>query len=387
MTDRGGKITILHIWSSFKGDYPLFNQIVHGLQEGYRHIICYLTGPPADNETLAQAGHDVIWLPFDKKDLRMFRYQVVRRLDQIIKAEGVDIIHAQRHKSVFYAALAARKNSRVGLITTVHGLNRSRSLFRKIANRLLWPRINRIIAVSEAVKSDILQANPWLPASKVEVVYNGIDLAVFGRNDLDKTTSRAFFGLPSPCWLWGAVGRLAPVKGHDVLLKAWAAAEIGKRGGHLAIAGQGKLREELAELARELGIADEISLLGHVADIPKFLAALDGFAMPSRHEGFPLAVLEALAAGLPVVASRVGGIPEILMNLDNKGQGFLVAPENEKELGAAMEQVMAWSELQRSQAIAGIKQQARLFDGNRMIIRMDSIYQDLMMNFCRSSFS
>lgn len=379
MTDRDGEITILHVWSGFKGDYPLFNQIVHGLQEGYRHIVCYLAGPPSDNETLGKAGYDIRWLPFGKDDLRGFRYQVVRELDRIIKAEGVDIIHAQRHKSAFYAALAARKNSRVRLVTTVHGQNRSRSFFRKIGNRILWPRINRIIAVSEAVRRDILLANPWFPADRIEVVYNGIDLAVFSRNDLDEAASRALFGLPAQSWLWGAVGRLAPVKGHDILLKAWARSEIGKRGGHLAIAGEGRSREELTALARELGIANEISLLGHVKDIPRFLAVLDGFAMPSRHEGFPLAILEALAAGLPVVASRVGGIPEILTNLANKGQSVLVPFEDEKELGIAMEQVMAWPELLRKQAVAGIKQQAKLFDGNRMIARMDSLYRDLMI--------
>ncbi|MCJ7601953.1 MAG: glycosyltransferase [Desulfobulbaceae bacterium] len=378
MTDTGREITILHVLSSFKGDYPLFNQIVHGLKEGYRHIVCYLVGPPSDNETLGKAGYHIIWLPFGKEDLRGFKYRVVRELNQIIKANGVDIIHAQRHKSVFYAALAARKNSNVRMITTVHGLKRSRSLFRKIGNRILWTRINKIIAVSEAVKRDILLTNPWFPADRVEVVYNGIDLAVFGRSDLDKAESRAFFGLPSHRWLWGAVGRLAPVKGHDVLLKAWAGSEIGKRGGHLAIAGKGRLRDELSCLARELGIENEVSLLGHVADIPKFLAALDGFVMPSRHEGFPLAVLEALAAGLPVVASRVGGIPEILINFDNKGQAFLVPPENEKELGVAMGKVMAWSELQRNQAVASIKQHAQLFDGTRMVARMDLLYRELM---------
>jgi glycosyltransferase involved in cell wall biosynthesis len=379
MRDAGGEITILHVLSSFKGDYPLFNQIVHGLKKGYRHIVCYLVGPPSANETLGKAGYDIIWLPFGKEDLRKFKYQVVRELDQVIKANRVDIIHAQRHKSVFYAALAARKNSNVRMITTVHGLKRSRSFFRKIGNRILWPRINKIIAVSEAVKSDILLTNPWFPADRVEVVYNGIDLALFGRSDLDKTESRFFFGLPSHCWLWGAVGRLAPVKGHDVLLRAWARSEIGSRGGHLAIAGEGRLRDELTALAKELGIANEISFLGHLTDIPKFLAALDGFAMPSRHEGFGLALVEALAAGLPVIASRVDGIPEILTTLADKGQGFLVPPENEKELGAAMGKVMAWSELQRNQAVAGIKQHAQLFDGNRMIARMDSLYLDLMM--------
>lgn len=111
MAPSNRKITILHVWSSFKGDYPLFNQILYGLQDGYRHIVCYLVGPPSDEETLGKAGFDVRWFPFAKRDLRNFRYRVVRELDQIIKTEGVDIIHAQRHKPTFYAILAARKTA------------------------------------------------------------------------------------------------------------------------------------------------------------------------------------------------------------------------------------------------------------------------------------
>lgn len=378
MTKSGEKITILHVLSNFKGEYPLFNQVVQGLNEGYRHIVCYLVGPPSCKEVLCKAGYDIKWLPFRKEELRSFKYHVVRELDRIIKENGVHIIHAHRHKSAFYATIAALKNRNVRMITSVHGMKRSRSLLRKISNRILWPRINTIIAVSEAVKRDILMANYWFPADRIEVVHNGIDLSVFKRNDLVKMEARTFFNLPPRRWLWGAVGRLAPVKGHDILLKAWARNEIGKRGGHLVIAGKGRLHDSLTALAEKLGIAKEITLLGHVSDIPKFLAALDGFAMPSLHEGFPLAILEALAAGLPVVSSKVGGIPEILTLLESNKYSFLVPSENEEKLGNAMEQVMGWSETHRQQAVTNIKQHAQLFDGNLMIARMDSLYRDIV---------
>jgi glycosyltransferase involved in cell wall biosynthesis len=381
MSPASGKITILHVWSSFKGDYPLFTQVVRGLADGYRHIVCYLTGPPAPEETLGPGGYDVRWLPFGRNDLRGFRPRVVRELDRIIKAEGVQILHAQRHKAAFYATLAARRNPGLRLITTVHGLHRSRSLLRRLGNRLLWPRIDTIIAVSEAVKRDILLTNPWLPAERIEVVHNGIDLARFGGAGQDRGEIRTRFGLPVQGWLWGAVGRLAPVKGHDVLLKAWAAGGLGRQGGYLVIAGGGGMDRELTALAQELDIAGEVSLAGQVADIPKLLAALDGFVMPSRHEGFPLAVLEALAAGLPVVASRVGGMPEILGALAGEGDSFLVAPENEQELGKAMLQVMQWPASRREKAQAAIRKQARLFDANRMIARLDALYRGLLAGY------
>ncbi len=378
MATRDGKITILHVLSSFKGDYPLFTQVIRGLSDGYRHIVCYLAGPAADSETLGRDGYEVKWLPFTRDELKGFRLQVVRELDRIIKAEGVDIVHAQRHKSVFYAALAVRKNGRVRLVTTVHGLKRSRSLLRRLGNRLLWPSVSKIIAVSEAVKDDILQANSWFPADRVEVVYNGINLERFVGRDLDSEQSRACFGLPAQGWLWGAVGRLAQVKGHDILLRAWAAHELGKRGAYLAIAGIGEQRARLLSLAQELGIAGEIVLLGQVSDIPGFLSALDGFVMPSRHEGFGLAMVEALAAGLPVVASRVGGMPEILSPLAASGYCFLVPSEKETELAEAMGQVMRWPAAYREQAACAIRQQAQRFNASRMIARLDFIYRNLV---------
>ena len=378
MTKSEKKITIFHVLSNFKGEYPLFNQIVQGLNEGYRHIVCYLVGPPSDNEVLCKAGYDVKWLQFRKKELRNFKYQVVRELDRIIKENGVHIIHAHRHKPTFYATIAALKNKNVRMITSVHGMKRSRNLLRRIGNRILWPRINTIIAVSEAVKRDILMANSWFSADRVEVVHNGIDLSVFKRTDLVKMEARKFFNLPPQRWLWGAVGRLVPVKGHNILLKAWARNEIGKHGGHLVIAGKGRLHDSLIALSEKLGIAKEITLLGHVSDIPKFLTALDGFAMPSLHEGFGLAILEAMAAGLPVVSSKVGGIPEILTLLEKNKYSFLVPSENEEKLGSAMEQVMGWSKIHRQQAVINIKQHARLFDINLMISRMDALYQNIV---------
>ena len=134
-------------------------------------------------------------------------------------------------------------------------------------------------------------------------------------------------------------------------------------------------------MAQQLGIADEISFLGYLDDIPRFLSALDGIAMPSRYEGFPLAVLEALASGLPVVASRVGGIPEILTTLADKWWAFLVSPENVKELGTAMKNVMSWSKSQRMEVVGSIMQEAQLFDSSPMIARMDSLYREVMSSF------
>jgi glycosyltransferase involved in cell wall biosynthesis len=372
------KITILHLWSSFKGDYELFNQVVMGLGDGYHHIICFMAGTPPPREILHDAGYDVRWLGYKKKGLRIFRPGVVQELAALVADNRVDIIHAHRHKATFYAALTARRHPRLKVVSSVHGLERSRGLVRKISNRLLWPRLTRIIAVSGAVKEDILIENPWLPAERVEVVYNGINIERFRGAGLDKKAARDHFGLPATAWLWGAVGRLAPVKGHATLLKAWADAGLGKQGCHLALAGDGDLHAQLTALASELGIAKEVTFLGHVAEVPTFLKALDGFVMPSRHEGFPLAVLEALAATLPVVASRVGGIPEILAELAAEGHAFLVTSHQEKEFGEAMTRVVSWSAEEQHQAMHRIREHVQRFAASGMIDHMDGLYRQVL---------
>ncbi len=357
----------------------MFNQVVRGLNRGYRHIVCYLCGPnQAGDEELSRKGYDVRWLPFTKNDLKGFRYQVVRELDRIIKKERVDLVHAHRHKATVYAALACRKNKEVRLLTSVHGQNRSRTFSRKLFNLLLWPRVNRIIAVSQAVKADIVAANFHVDPDKISVVNNGIDTEKFFRKQGGREENRRYFSLPDDRFLWGAVGRLVPTKGYDILLRAWAGKEIGSLGGFLALAGEGRERRNLLNLAAELGIAGEICFLGHVAEVAKFMQGLDGYVMPSRNEGFGLAILEALASGLPVVASSVGGIPEILDPLQARGLCSLVPAQDENSLAAAMAGVMSWPESRRREARTAARCHARLFDRRTMLQALDSLYRQLL---------
>lgn len=372
------QITILHIRSQFQGDYPLFNQVVLGLGQGYRHIICYLSGinQAADDE-LSLKGYDVRWLPFTRKELKKIRYRVITELDKIIKKEQVDLIHAHRHKATVYATLAARKNKNVKMVSSVHGQNRSRTFSRKLVNFLLWPRINKIIAVSQAVKDDIIATNYHVDPNKITVIHNGIDTAKFYRKIGDREGNRRYFSLPANRWLWGAVGRLVPTKGYDILLKAWAAKKIGSLGGFLVFAGEGRERQNLLNLAEDLGIAGEICFLGHISEVAKLLQSLDGYVMPSRNEGFPLSILEALASGLPVVASRVGGIPEIFDPLQEQRLSYLVPPEDATALGNAMAKIMLWPEGKRSQSRIAAQKHSQRFDRRAMLNSMNSLYRQL----------
>lgn len=376
--DSTKEITILHVRSRFQGDYPLFNHVVLGLRHGYRHIICYLSGPDQSAEdALSAQGYDVRWLPFHNNDLKKFRYHVVGYLSEIIKKEKVDIVHAHRHKATVYAILASWKNKNVRMISSIHGMNRTRTFSRKIINMILWARVDALIAVSQAVKDDILATNFTVSAEKITVIHNGIDVKRFAGSATGKESACRFFSLPTDKWLWGSLGRLVPTKGYDILLKAWARKKIGDHGGVLVLAGDGREKESLLNLARQLGISQEISFLGHVSDVPKFLQTLNGFVMPSRREGFGLALLEAMAAGLPVVASKVGGMPEILNPLCQEEQSYLVQSENQDLLADAMIKIMSWPEARRRLATAAIVRRSMFFDVEKMITCMGSLYRKI----------
>ena len=366
--------------TGFSGESPLFNQIIEGLHpDTYCHIVCYLSGPVPPDTDLRKAGFDVRELPYTRKETRIFRLGIIRSLREIIKNEGVDIIHAHRRKPTNYALMAVMGMEGVKIVSTIHGTNISRTFKRRLVNRFLWPKLDKIVGVTEAVCKDILTYNPWYPPEKAIVIHNGINIEYYARPEINRSASRKLLGLPyNEYWLWGSVGYLRPEKGHDILLNAWALGRFGKIGGRLAIAGSGELLSNLETLAKKLNIDGEVQFLGKVGDIPKFLSGLDGFVFPSRREGFGLALVESMAAGIPVVASSTGGIQEILEDLHKEGQAILVPPEKPEALAEAMLKVMKWDTFQRKASQEATKKRAMDFDVKFMLKETDRLYKSLL---------
>ncbi len=196
--------------------------------------------------------------------------------------------------------------------------------FKSIISKLVLRGANAIIALTEHMKKEMQK----MCDRDMFVIPNGVDLSRF--NGLSRVDIRTQLGICNEKVIL-FVGRLSPIKGLKYLLAAMKIIADRDRNVKLFLVGDGEEREYLKELVRNLNIKQHVTFIGKVPNekVPEYMVASDIFVLPSLSEGFPVVTLEAMAAGLPIVASRVGGLPEIIKSGEN---GFLVEPKNPKEI-------------------------------------------------------
>jgi glycosyltransferase involved in cell wall biosynthesis len=252
--------------------------------------------------------------------------RAVRALTTILRDFRADVVHSHEFTMAIYGAAAAKRAGARHVITMHGGLYYAAAWRRRAALRWATRRSAALVGVSVATARalrDIL----GIDDSKVHVVPNGIPQRTGAREKL-----RTELGLAPGELLIVSVGNLYPVKGHAVLIDALATMRD-RRGWRLAIAGRGEEEPRLRAQAAAAGIGDRVHLLGFREDIADILAAGDLFTMPSLSEGLPLALVEAMSFGLPVVVTRVGGVPEVVTD---GSEGFLVPPSDPGALATAL---------------------------------------------------
>ncbi len=246
------------------------------------------------------------------------------RLALFFVRSHIDVVHTHNPQPLIYGAPASRL---VGAraIHTKHGANlyggRQLALIR-LAARL----VDAYVAVSE-VTARVARERREVAEARLRVIENGIDLDRFHPDGAARASARAELRIPPDAWLVGTVGRLSPEKDQALLLRA--AAPLLDEKARLVVVGDGAESGALEGLRRTLPAGRFIHLVGARRDVPRLLAALDAFALPSRSEGLPLVIPEAMATGLPVVATAVGGVPSVI---DQGATGFLVPPGDEPAL-------------------------------------------------------
>jgi glycosyltransferase involved in cell wall biosynthesis len=284
------------------------------------------------------------------------------RLRRLVAEFAPDVVHAHLPPAELYARLALLGTA-TPLVITRHNDERFAPVaFERALSRWCAARAARVIAISQAVARWTTAAprGPRLPAGPVRIIRYAL---------APPPAMPPAPDLAGPGKLVVTIARLVPQKGLDVLLEAFAKVPPPAR---LVIVGEGALRPQLQAQIARLGLGGRVRLAGARADIPAVLAAAQLFVLPSRWEGFGLVLLEAMAAGTPILATRVSAIPEVLADC-----GVLVPPDDAPALAAAMLDMLADPDLCAVLAKRGQARLPQVFAPGPMIAATEALYQEI----------
>ena len=327
------RINLALLWPQYDGGVTSVNDLVLGLdRDRFNVIFIYLSGHGVERNLIEEQGYKVFYLS-NIELINAFRFSILFKLVRILKEHRIDLLHCHVHKPTVYGVMAARLAGTPIVLSHVHGLGRSGKFRRKLTNYLVSRKCSKIIAVANSVKEDILRNNWRMPSEKVSILENSVDYARFADVSATKADARRMLELPTDAFVFGTVGRLAKTKGLTFLIEAFSIVKEQIPSAELILLGNGPCRDELEQQASKSPCRDSIRFLGHRGNIEQLYRAMDVFVLSSVAEGMPRAILEAMAAGIPCIATKVGGIPEILPNRD---AGRLVPARDADALASSM---------------------------------------------------
>lgn len=279
-----------------------------------------------------------------------------------------DLVHAHGMRGTWIATLAHSLRPRP-LVATAHNLPEAGGAARRWVMAVALTRVRVLVCVSEAVAQAFRERLGF--RGETRVIPNGIPLAGAPEH-LDRRSAKARLGLDADRPLVLAVGRLSPEKGFDILVKACA--RLAPERVAICIVGDGPQRTDLKGMVESRGMEEHVRLVGYVAAVDPWYQAADVVVAPSRLEGQGLAALEAMAWETPVVASRVGGLPEVV---DDGVTGLLVAPEDPDALAQAIEELLRDTSRARAMGRAGRRRVEERFRLEDMIRRIADLYREV----------
>jgi glycosyltransferase involved in cell wall biosynthesis len=341
---------------------------------GYKMLCAYMHPPGDPGFELLRHKAEALEAPLlSVRDRGPWDWRVISQLLHICRREHVQIWHGHDYKSNLLGLLL-RRFWRMRLVTTVHGWvlqTRRTPLYYKIDEWCL-PYYESVICVSEDLRDRCLACG--VSADRCVLIENGIDTEQFTRK-LPIEEAKQRLGVPQGRTVIGAVGRLSPEKGFDILIRS--AQQLLQTGLdlELIIAGEGDDRPRLEALAAELGMRDRIRLLGYCSDTRPVYEALDLFALSSLREGLPNVLLEAMALKVPVVATRIAGVPRLIEDGVN---GLLIAPGSVDELTQALARLAGDGQLRTQFSESGRRTIETRFSFAVRMQKIGALYDDLL---------
>lgn len=317
------KILQLLVTMPVGGAEIMVADIATGLDPGRFEVVTACMGEPGPmGEELQRRGQRVISLGLDLK--RTGALGLVRQVRKLLQEIRPDILHTHLYHANLYGRLAALGLGLSGVVATVHNIYSRVKLHRCLANYLLARLADYVLVFSPQVKADVLRYDR-VPEARLRMLTPGVRLTQLDSRE-SKDACKKSLGVSGFCL--GNVARLEEQKGHEDLLTAVCQVHQQVPDLTLLLVGEGTREAQLRALAQELGLGQVVRFLGTRRDIPEILPALDVFVMPSRWEGIPLTLLEAMGCGLPVVSTRVGRAPEIIRDGENGRLTPVADPES-----------------------------------------------------------
>lgn len=277
----------------------------------YKVTTVFLTGKPSAEVAKECAADEVLFMDFASEDIRGLKLRAIRELRAIAASRNFKFCIAHRSKPTWIACLATS--------LPVIGIHHAFGDFDRWGRRLFanWQKKRlTLLGVSNAVRDDIRKCLPTWPQDRIETLYNHIDIDRVRGKLLSRIEARHALHLDKHAWIIGNVGRLHPDKDQATLLRAFAIAKSKlPKNSQLAIMGTGRLEDQLKDLAKELGVAEDVLFLGQVEQARNYFKAFDVFALSSDREPFGMVLLEAMAASIPMICSDCGGGREVVKDV------------------------------------------------------------------------
>lgn len=376
MPERTRVLTLIRdIGPGYGGAEALAYEIARRLdRERFESLVATTRAPTADkvavraqtDATLRAEG--VRTLALDRRSTPHSRPWLA--LHRFLRDERIDVVHAHMFRASIPGAVIGRLARVPVVVAQEHTWSYEGRPLRRWGDRfVVAPASDVFVAVSNADAEKMVSVERVAP-EKVLMVPNGIPAPVLTGADV-----RSELGIEPGTPVLGALARLEWQKGYDVLVEAVALAAPALPGLQVLIAGEGAQRPQLEALISRHRLTGTLRLLGHRADGPDFLSALDAVVMPSRWEGSPLALVEAMALARPIVATAVGGVPDMITDGEH---GLLVAPEDPAALADGIRRILGDPELAARLGSAAQQRQRRELSIEATVGRFERLYDELL---------
>ena len=294
------------------------------------------------------------------------------KLAALLKEHKVDILHLHNSTAFFYGVLAGKIAGTRRIIYTEHARDIMPNIKVRIMDKILSHMTDRIVVVAEFLKKNLVHRE-WMDSSNITTIYNGIDgddfIKRYNRDEIIKELN-----ISPSAKIIGIVARLDLIKNHKCLIKAMKKVSSLIPDVVLLVIGDGPLRKDLEELVSDEQLHNNILFLRTRNDIPRLLSVLDVFVLCSLSEGLPLTILEAMAAGIPIVATAVGGIPEII---DDGIDGIVIPSDDSDALTNAISDLLHDEGKRHDMGVNARMKFEKNFTLQAMVERYEELYEEI----------